>query len=186
MAKINAIFPYNGAAMKAERLGLQPIVQEVQDLISAAEIRVFEQRQENGAAAVRQLLDDAFARTGTWEKKTTGDIDWRKCKIVNGTSVCVGLEIQVSARSELLYKDILHLRTRIAGGDIDLGIIVVPSDRLQSFLPDRTPSISYAKRVVAEADADRLPIILMEIEHDGPGPRLGKKRTNLSERGATD
>jgi hypothetical protein len=183
MARINGIFPYNGASMKAERLGLQPIVNEIQDLLMATEIRLFEEKQENGAAAVRQLLDHSFAGTGTWEKKTTGDIDWRKCKVVNGTSVCVGLEIQVSARSELLYKDILHLRTRIVGGNIDLGIIVVPSDRMQSFLPDRTPSISYARRVVAETDADRLPIILIEIEHDGPGPRLGKKRTNLSERG---
>jgi hypothetical protein len=79
----------------------------------------------------------------------------------------------------LLYKDILHLKTRIVTGDIDLGIIVVPSDRLQSFLPDRTPSVSYAKKVIAEQDADRLPIILIEMEHDGPGPSLGKKITNL-------
>jgi hypothetical protein len=67
-------------------------------------------------------------------------------------------------------------------GDIDLGIIVVPSDRLQSYLPDRTPSISYAKRVIVEQDADRLPIVLIELEHDGPGPSLGKKTTNLSKR----
>jgi hypothetical protein len=109
----------------------------------------------------------------------TGDVDWSKCKVVNGTRVCVGVEIQISARSELLYKDILHLKTRIVTGDIDPGIIVVPSDRLQSFLPDRTPSISHAKKVIAEQDSDRLPIILIEMEHDGPGPSLGKKVTNL-------
>jgi hypothetical protein len=80
----------------------------------------------------------------------------------------------------LLYKDVLHLKNRIVGGDIDLGIIVVPSDHLQSFLPDRTPSVSYAKKVIAEQDADRLPIILIEMEHDGPGPPLPKKITNLS------
>jgi len=99
---------------------------------------------------------------------------------VNGTRVCVGVEIQVSARSELLYKDILHLKSRLVSGDIDLGIIVAPSDHLQSFLPDRTPSISYAKRVIVEQDADRLPIVLIEMEHDGPGPPLGKKVTNTS------
>jgi hypothetical protein len=92
------------------------------------------------------------------------------------------VEIQISARSELLYKDILHLKNRIVSGDIDLGIIVVPSDYLQSFLPDRTPSVSYARKVIAEQDADRLPIILIELEHDGPGPPLQKKTTNLSRR----
>jgi hypothetical protein len=90
------------------------------------------------------------------------------------------VEIQVSARSELLYKDILHLKSRIVSGDIDLGVIVVPSDYLQSFLPDRTPSVSYARKVIAEQDADRLPIVLIEMEHDGPGPPLGKKVTNTS------
>jgi hypothetical protein len=134
----------------------------------------------NGAAAIRELLDATFSKTGTWESKRSGDVDWSKCKVVNGTRVCVGVEIQVSARSELLYKDILHLKTRIVSGDIDLGIIVVPSDHLQSFLPDRTPSISYAKKVIIEQDADRLPIVLIELEHDGPGPPLGKKVTNTS------
>jgi len=110
----------------------------------------------------------------------SGDVDWSKCKVVNGTRVCIGVEIQVSGRSELLYKDILHLKNRIAGGDIDVGIIVVPSDRLQSFFPDRTPSVSYARKVIDEQDANRLPIVLIEIEHDGPGPPLDKKVTNTS------
>jgi len=113
-------------------------------------------------------------------------MDWSKCKTINGTRVCVGVEIQVSARSELLYKDILHLKNSIIIGDIDLGVIVVPSDRLQSYLPDRTPSISYAKRVIREQDADRLPILLVEFEHDGPGPSLGKKITNLSRKKRAD
>jgi hypothetical protein len=99
---------------------------------------------------------------------------------VRGTRICIGVEIQVSARSELLYKDILHLKTKIVTGDIDIGIIVVPSDRLQSYLPDRTPASSYAKKVIQEQDADRLPIVLVEIEHDGAGPALGKKVTNTS------
>jgi hypothetical protein len=124
-------------------------------------------------------LDATFAASKTWEPKKTGDVDWSKCKIVNGTRVGVGVEIQISARSELPFKDILHLKNRIVTGDIDLGIIIVPSDRLQSFLPDRTPSISYAKKVIAEQDSDRLPIILIEMEHGGPGPPLGKKVTNL-------
>jgi hypothetical protein len=82
----------------------------------------------------------------------------------------------------MLYKDVLHLRRRIERGDIDLGVIIVPSDQLQRFLPDRTPSSSYALKVIKEQDADRLPIILIEIEHDGPGPALIKRTTNTSRR----
>jgi hypothetical protein len=140
-----------------ERLGLTPLVEEAKRLILGTKIRLLEKkrtskenRATNGAGALRELLDQSFSHAETWERKKSGDVDWRKCKIVNGTRACVGLEIQVSARSELLYKDILHLRTRVVEGNIDLGIIVVPSNRLQSFLPDRTPSISYAKAVIKE------------------------------------
>jgi hypothetical protein len=114
------------------------------------------------------------------QSKKSGDVDWSKCKVVNGTRVCGGVEIQVSARSELLYKDILHVKNRITGGDIDLGIIVVPSDRLHSFLLDRTPS--YAEKVIREQDVDRLPIVLIEVEHDGPGEVLPKRITNRGSR----
>jgi len=181
MAKINLVQAYNGAEKKIERLGLQLLVDELRSVISEIQIRVAEEAQANGAAVIRELLDAGFAESGTWQPKKSGDVDWSKCKVVNGTRVCVGVEIQVSARSELLYKDILHLKNRIANGDIDLGIIVVPSDRLHSFLPDRTPSRSYAEKVIHEQDADRLPILLFEVEHDGPGPALGKKRTNTSQ-----
>jgi hypothetical protein len=180
MAKINSVTAYDGAEKKIQRLGLQPLVDEVTSLVRGTLIEVAEQAEANGAAAIRQLLDATFLATHTWQSKKAGDVDWSKCKVVNGTKVCVGVEIQVSARSELLYKDILHLKNRITGGDIDLGIIVVPSNRLHSFLPDRTPSKSYAEKVIKEQDADRLPILLIEMEHDGPGPPLPKRTTNLS------
>jgi restriction endonuclease BglII len=185
MAKIKSVKAYDGADNKMLRLGLQTLVEEVKELVESTRILLEERRREgstsfNGAAAIRELLDDTFRKSGAWESKQSGDVDWSKCKVVNGTRVCIGVEIQVSARSELLYKDVLHLKSRIVGGDIDLGIIIVPSDHLQSFLPDRTPSVSYAKKVIAEQDADRLPIILIEMEHDGPGPPLRKKITNTS------
>ena len=185
MARIKSVKAYDGAENKMQRLGLQALVEEAKALVEATAISLLERKREgsesfNGAAAIRELLDASFKGTKSWEARKSGDVDWTKCKVVNGTRVCVGVEIQVSARSELLYKDVLHLKSRIVGGDIDLGIIIVPSDRLQSFLPDRTPSVSYAKKVIAEQDADRLPIVLIEMEHDGPGPPLGKKVTNLS------
>jgi hypothetical protein len=91
--------------------------------------------------------------------------------------------MRISNRREILYKDVLHLRRRLECGDVDLGVIIVPSDQLQRFLPDRTPSSSYAVKVIKEQDADRLPIILIENEHDGPGPALIKRTTNTSRRG---
>jgi|ERR1051326_5137945 hypothetical protein len=185
MAKIVSVKSYDGADKKTQRLGLQPLVEEIIQLVESTRILVHERKREgstsfNGAAAIRELLDATFAAARDWLPKKSGDVDWSKCKVVNGTRVCVGVEIQVSARSELLYKDILHLKNRIVTGDIDLGIIIVPSDRLQSFLPDRTPSVSYARKVIEEQDANRLPIILIEMEHDGPGSSLGKKVTNTS------
>src|SRR5438067_2230716 len=127
MAKINDVVFYNGAEKKMQRLGLQPLVDEVKGILEATRILLLEQQHGNGAAAVRELIDARFEQSGGWLPKKAGDIDWTKCKIVNGTHVCLGIEIQVSARSELLYKDILHLKIRITSGDIDLGIIVVPS-----------------------------------------------------------
>jgi hypothetical protein len=50
---------------------------------------------------------------GGWAKKVTGGIDWLKCHTVNGTRVCIGLEVQVSARSDLLVVDMIHLTTHI-------------------------------------------------------------------------
>ena len=115
--------------------------------VENARLRSLDVEQQSVTAAIRELLDTTFGASNTWEPKKTGDVDWSKCKVVNRTRVCVGVEIQISARSELLYKDILHLKTWIVTGDIDLGIIIVPSDRLQSFLPGPmwTPSFSYAK-----------------------------------------
>ena len=104
---------YDGAANKIARLGLQPLVDEVASLVTSTRLLVYEEAQANGAAAIRQLLDATFLGAESWQSKKTGDVDWSKCKVVNGTRVCVGVEIQVSARSELLYKDILHLKNRI-------------------------------------------------------------------------
>ena len=59
-------------------------------------------------------------------------------------------------------------------------MLVVPSDRLGVFLTDRGPSMAGARRHVREARADNLPLLLIALEHDGPGPALAKqaKRSN--------
>jgi hypothetical protein len=72
--------------------------------------------------------------------------------------------------------DIVHLRRAIEAGMIDVGILVVPSDKLSNFLTDRAPCMSDAKRHVGHAKAEDLPLILMALEHDGAGPALAKQK----------
>jgi hypothetical protein len=167
---------YNGALERVNRLGLQPLLDEIRQIATAFQLKVKEERDANGGAAVRKMLDQRFEASQTWTKSQTGDVDWIKSKIVNGTRVCVGVEVQFSARSDLLVIDIIHLRKSISRGTIDVGVLLVPSDRLSVFLTDRGPSISDAQRHVAEARAEDLPLILMAIEHDGSGPALAKQK----------
>ena len=57
--------------------------------------------------------------------------------MVNGTTVCVGVEVQVSARSDLLVVDMIHLTAAFREGRLDAGVVIVPSDKLSRYLTDR-------------------------------------------------
>jgi len=167
---------YNGADERIRRLGPVPLIEELRRALTSFKLLVKEERDANGGAAVRKLIDRQFEATRGWTKRTSGDVDWVKCCIVNGTRVCVGVEVQFSARSDLLVVDIIHLRKAVVSGAIDVAILVVPSDKLGVFLTDRGPSLSDAKRHVAEARVEDLPLMLIALEHDGPGPALAKQR----------
>jgi hypothetical protein len=167
--------PYNGVLERAERLGLVRLLDELRGILQGFELRVKEQRDANGGAAVRRLIDERFQRAKGWTKKQTGDVDWTKCLIVNGVQVCLGVEIQFSARSDLVVIDLIHLRKALTEGKIDVAVLVVPSDRLGVFLTDRGPKMADAKRHVRAARADDLPLLLIALEHDGPGPALAKQ-----------
>jgi len=167
---------YDGVVARIDRLGLSALIDEVKDILTGFSLLVEERKDANGGKAVRQMLDDRFKERSGWAKKQSGDIDWEKCHTINGTRLCVGVEIQVSGRSDSgLFADLAHLRRAFSIGRIDVGIIVVPSDRLGNFLTDRAPKMSDAKRHVEEARAHDLPILLLAIEHDGPGPPLAKQ-----------
>jgi hypothetical protein len=175
--KITDEVPFGGAVEKIARLGLTPLHAELREILTGFQLLVLEERDANGGAAVRKMIDAEFeARLSTgWRKAQTGAVDWTKCKVVNGTRLCVGVEIQVSARSDLLIIDLVHLRRDLTGGLIDVGFLVVPSDRLGPFLTDRGPRLADARRMVREARVEDLPIVLVGIEHDGPGPHLAKQ-----------
>jgi len=81
----------------------------------------------------------------------------------------------------LLVRDLVHIRNALQEGVIDICLIIVPSDKLSVFLTDRTPSLRDAIRYVEEEfpEAQKTPMILIAVEHDGPAAAaLPKKTTN--------
>ncbi len=178
MPKIAEIAYYNGAQEKIARLGMTPLFDEVRQILTGFQLYILEQRDSNGGAAIREMIDAAFISAGGWTKKQTGDVDWTKCLVLSSSSqVCIGVEVQISGRSDLLIIDVVHLRDQITGGHIDIGIIVVPSDHLAPFLTDRGPNFSAAKQAVLRNRAEDLPLAIISIDHDGSGPALPKRRT---------
>ncbi len=124
------------------------------------------------------MIDAEFEARGGWEKTGAGGIDWIKKLRYNQTVlVRLGVELQVSARSDMLIRDVVHLRNSIDEGLIDVGVVVVPDDRLQVFLPDRTPAFRDAIRYIEEEfrEAMNYPFVVIAIEHDGPGEPLPKQ-----------
>jgi hypothetical protein len=82
---------YDGARERIERLGLIPLIDEIKAVITGFELLVLEKIDGNGGAAVGKLLDARFELAGGWTKKVSGDIDWVKCKQIDGTSIGVGV-----------------------------------------------------------------------------------------------
>ena len=172
---------YDGFYERTKRLGLEGILEETRNILSGFTLRVLEKKDSNGGAALRELIDDRFNAASGWEKKQTGDVDWTKCHHANGTEVCLGVEVQMSARSDMLVMDIHHLRAGMVAGRIDVGILAIPSDVLGAFLTDRAPCLSDAKRHVEMARATDLPLLLIGLTHDEPGEALRKRYKRVRE-----
>lgn len=173
---------YGGAREKVCRLGLADLFLELQQVIFDTNIEVEEKSEANGAAVIREQLDAQFASRQDWIKTASGGVDWVKHRRYNSTFIVrLGVEVQVSARSDLLIRDIVHLRNSLQEAKIDTGVIVVPDDKLQTYLPDRSPSYRDAIRYIEEEfkEAMTFPIVVIAVEHDRAGIALVKKRTNL-------
>ena len=133
---------YDGAREKVCRLALADLFLELEETVLGTRIALREEAEANGAAGIREALDDGFRSAGGWEQRRTGKTDWLKRFRFNQTLVArIGVEIQVSARSDLLIRDVVHLRNSLQAGEIDAGVIVVPSDRIQADVPAIRPVV---------------------------------------------
>lgn len=74
----------------------------------------------------------------------------------------------------IVYID--HLRLAIIAGEVDVAVLVAASNRLGPFLTDRVCRFDDAVKAVERARASDLPIIVLGIEHDGPGEPLPKAK----------
>ncbi len=175
MPKISEEIDYNGFGPKIVRLDLVDLINEVRVAVEMFELLVSEEKFANGTQGLRRQIDANFESIGGWKKLSSGGIDWTK---ENKIGAKVGVEVQVSGRSDMLAVDIMHLKEKIEGGDIDVGVIVVPDDRLSFFLTDRTPNYRTAIRHI-EDRARALPIRVWAFRHNGVGPALPKIVTNL-------
>ena len=175
---------YDGVQHKIARLGIQPLLDELRQILTGWQLLLKEEKDANGGAEVRKLIDKRFQAANSkirdkrqrWKKKTSGGIDWMRSMIRDKTTVAVGVEIQVSARSDIVAVDLLHFNKALRDGELDLCILVVPTDTMSLYLPDRTPSVSESERMLDMFDAHTIPLVFWAIEHDGPGPALKKQK----------
>ena len=177
--KITEMIFYDGSREKICKLGLADLFLELQQILLTTIVSIKEEKQANGAAEVRAMIDLTFHQGDDWEKMVTGGVDWKKKIRYNRTFMAqIGVEVQISARSDMLIRDVVHLRNSIQEGEIEVGVIVVPSVRFQYFLPDRTPSIRDARRYIEEEfkEAMNFPIIVLAVEYDGVGNALEKRK----------
>jgi hypothetical protein len=166
---------YNGSERRIARLGIVMFEERI-SLLEELPLFISEEKDSNSGAAVRRMIDDRFAASQGWTKTVSGGIDWKKCITTNASTICLGVEIQVSARSDLVVIDVMHLRDALESGLIDVGVIVVPSDKMAYFMTDRAPTfretlIAIETRLKTTHSA----LVVLAIEHDGPGAALAKR-----------
>lgn len=70
---------------------------ELQEILLSATVHILDQKQANGAARVRELIDEQFSGREDWVQSKVGDVDWIKKLRYNETVLSrLGVEVQVS------------------------------------------------------------------------------------------
>lgn len=161
---------YGNARKVIERLGLNPLVEQLLTTLKRCKILVLKKKEGNGAGDIADKLVGMLRRLNRWRegKKTEGEPDFIACMDYKGATGCVGVEIQISARSVQVYQDVVHLRTAIRERKIDVCVIVVNSDDFAYYLPSRVANLREALKYIAETiDPRDLPLLVIPIKHDG-------------------
>lgn len=67
MPRITEEIEFGGAKTRAARLGLESLLDEVRSVLTGFQLLVKEERDTNGGAVMRKLLDERFEQTGGWQ-----------------------------------------------------------------------------------------------------------------------
>lgn len=177
---------YDAVAKVIHRRGLTSVYEELLGIVRQVLIKVQKRRHANGSAYVREQIDAGFQRASDWRKTQVGGVDWiKEVELRSGNDVAVaalGVEVQLSGRSVMLYRDVSHLRMSLNNAEIDAGVIVVPNDELARYLVDRCPTLREAIETIKDVRADQVPIRILPIGLDEfVDTPIPKKVTNLGD-----
>lgn len=181
MPRIASIRAFDGTERKIERLGLVGALEELKAILTGFRLDVREAEYANDAGILRDYVSERLDRAGGWRRRGKGHLCWKKCLRSNGVRTCLGARLRVSGRRDINRKDlaivdILDLRREIDSGDVDVGVLVVVSDRLARYLRRGGAGLSDSLRAAQRCDCAGLPLVVLALEHDGAGPALQKKR----------
>lgn len=182
MPRIASVRAFDGTERKIERLGLVRALEELKAILGGFRLDLGEGGRANGARILRDHICERLDRAGGWRRRGKGHLCWRKSLISNGARTCLGARLRVArrrdiSRKELPIVDILDLRREIDSGDIDVGVLVVVTDRLARYLRGAGPGLSDTLAAAQRCGAADLPLVVLALEHDEPGPALPKSRT---------
>jgi hypothetical protein len=169
---------FGGSEEKLNRLGLTSVWKELESILTNFQLCLDGRDKTNSGIVLRKLIDARFRSTGGWRGKRSSGVNWTRCHKTRDVHVCLGTQVQlsVSAESDLILVDLQFLEDEIAGGRIDVGAIVVPSDKLACFLSDGVVRYSDAVRGIKRTQASDLPLAVLALEHDSVGPLLTKSQ----------
>src|ERR1035438_7972087 len=69
MPKITSEQSFDGAEALIDRLGLDELLAEVREIVTAFELLIEERKDANGTAGLRAIIDNRFRAAGGWSQR---------------------------------------------------------------------------------------------------------------------
>jgi hypothetical protein len=179
MPKLTERAFFGGSEERLNRLGLTNVWKELESIFTSFQLCIDGRDKTKSGIVLRKLIDARFRSADGWRGKRSSGVNWTRCHKIRDVRVCLGVQVQlsVSAASDLLLVDLQFLRDEIAEGRIDVGVIVVPSDKLAYFLTDGIVRYTDAVRAVERTQASYVPLAVLALEHDDLVPSSMKGQT---------